>query len=138
MSLNPHNKTNCEIKILQTSTNGQAVLCDIYVNGALLFKGLQNINYPIPFGVYKATLYKGGNQHTRLLLCGVPGHAWVEIHEGNKFVDFKGCTGIGYRLVGQVLHDSVRALNALVNHVVAFDTCTVELASAISPDKNNA
>jgi hypothetical protein len=123
--------TRCDIKIVQVSIIGQAVLCDIYFNELLLYKGLQNFAYPIPFGTYRGLVYKGNHDYERILLQNVPHHTFVEIHEANHFTQLKGCTGIGYRLSGQVLNDSLKALISIVSKVKQYDVCYVTLSSSI-------
>ena len=123
--------TKCNIRINQIGIIGITVLCDIYFNDKLLFKGIQNANYPIPLGTYKAGTYKGEHTHTRILLFGVPKHMGVEIHEANRAEELKGCTAIGMFIKGVVLFNSVDALETLVSMVEKFNVCEVTLSSSM-------
>lgn len=130
------NKTNCNIKVERYAISADTVNCNIYVNGACLFVGLQNNNYTIPLGTYKAVVYKGKHPHERLLLSGIEGHAGVEIHEANRASELKGCIGIGMLFRGNIIFNSIYALANLIDMVKKYDTCTVELCSAILSEEN--
>ena len=124
--------TRCDIKIVQFGILADTVLCDIYFNDVLLYKGIQNKNFPIPFGTYKATPYKGSHAHERLLLLNVNHHSGVEIHEANRAIQLRGCTAIGFFLNGEFLSDSVRALESLIKKIKLYNVCYVTLSCSIT------
>ena len=120
--------TVCEVKIQQVSQLGQTVLCDIYLNDELKWKGIQNANYPIPLGRYRGLPFKGQHPHTRLILTGVQHHEGVEIHEANSYAQLRGCTAIGKEIVSQTLLNSVDALSELITEVEKYNVCYVTLS----------
>ena len=130
--MKPQPPTQCIIKVVQYGYFNQAVLCDIYFNDALLYKGIQNKNCPMPYGTYKAVVYLGEHKYERLLLQNVLGHSGVEIHEANKAPQLHGCTAIGFHIVDDMLYNSVKALQSLISKVKQYNFCFVELTH--SPD----
>lgn len=123
--------TVCEVKIQQTSQIGQTILCVIYFNDQLKWKGISNANYPIPLGRYRALPFKGQHPHTRLILTGVQHHEGVEIHEANYASQLKGCTAIGLSNGGGICTYSVEALSELITEVEKYNVCYVTLSCAI-------
>ena len=130
--------TRCDIKIIQTSITGQTVLCDIYLNDRLTWKGIQNKNYPIPSGSYRALTFKGYHPHTRLILTGVQHHSGVEIHEANVYSQLKGCTAIGKSNGGGYCTHSVDALKELISMVEQYNVCYVTLSNSLTDAANLA
>jgi hypothetical protein len=120
--------TVCDVKIQQVSQIGQTVLCDIYLNDELKWKGIQNANYPIPLGRYRSLPFKGQHPHTRLILTGIQHHAGVEIHEANHASELKGCTAIGEIIKGDILLNSIEALSELITVVEKYNVCYVTLS----------
>ena len=124
--------TTLEIKIQQVSIVEQTILCDIYLNDELKWKGIQNANYPIPLGRDRSLPFKGNHPHTRLILTGVQHHEGVEIHEVSNVEQLKGCTGIFRKLVGQVYTHSVDSLQELITEVEKYNVCYVTLSRSDS------
>jgi len=132
------NVTRCDIKIVQFAISQDTVLCDIYFNATLLYKGIQNKNYPVPSGTYKAIPFKGEHKYTRLLLLNITGHYGVEIHEANLALQLHGCTAIGFDNKDGYCSDSVKALQSLMDKVRQYSVCYVQLVNNLTEPVNNA
>jgi hypothetical protein len=127
----PLTSTSCHIKIVQTGIINCSIFSDIYFNDALLYKGLQNKNIPIPSFLSKAVLYDGTHKHTRVLMLNVPNHIGIEMHECNYYWELKGCIGVGFHRDGEMITESVKALNSLTEKIKAYSNCFVELQTLV-------
>jgi hypothetical protein len=120
--------TTAEIRINQLSRVNNTIICEVYLNDKYFCAGIQNANYPMPFGRYRAVIYKGKHPHERILLENVPEHAGVEIHEANVASQLKGCTAVGVKVNIEFLENSVWSLNALVSHLKLYNVIYVSLS----------
>ena len=122
------------IHIVQMQTVNDAIICKVYLNNKFFCFGLQNKNYPIPYGVYPAIRSTLHLPIIRLLLLNVKGHTGVEIHEGNKAKDVHGCTCVGMTTSEDEVHGSVKALEQIINFVSEYSQILVYWTYAGSQD----
>lgn len=123
--MTPLKTTTCIITILQTSQINNTIFCDISFNDMLLYKGIQNANFPVPYGTYKAQEDKHGTNGASISWLGVPHHIGIEIHIANHAHELRGCTAIGHSYVGEMLIKSKQAMLSLLAKVSLYDSCFI-------------
>lgn len=129
--MTPINKKIAKISIVQTRQSLKTIFCDIYFNELLLFKGIQNADYPIPFGIYKCKEDLLGKNGISLSWLNVKGHVGIECHIANWAHELRGCTAVGYHYSHDMLLDSRRAMLHLIKLVNGFDECYIHFSRSV-------
>jgi len=122
--LNLMNKPSKEIIVIdyvRTVKEAVTVHGKFYSGKVVICLGIENPNYLIRPGKYEIVRYQSPSNGTCLLLKGVEGRSYLEIHKANWSHQLKGCIAPVALVVNGMGWSSKKSLQAIFDELEPYD-----------------